>query len=535
MATTSSTLTNSKSYSAIIAHCSVNTLNRTLKCGNKTNGYNIILSTNDSIIGETDLTLTSTGESSNINLTPGDLGQVIINGNLNVSELIDTTGIILSDSTAPPTLVDEGALFVSDGSSGNGNQNYLYYRGALNSSLRLLGGPPNEIIITTLTDFPTPVAGVITLDGTKHYRISGIVNIGTNRIESNGAILISGTILTLDRIITNNSTALIRQYNGFPVQINEVLFTNTGGPVYDIDGLNAATSNISLNRNAITLSTSVGTIKNTVRINIAQSAYANCANGITFDGSHNIISIVDLGIPLATGTFTGLTIPSTAQIGSMRMTDCNVTVSSGQTAFNISASATVINPPVRVDDVVIIGDGTALTGITKANKYYEFFQCIGILNSLVFGSVGYSSSTPNVITTTNDTSYFDISGNYTLASTSERFDLSANSHNGEIVYNGVKTISLVITLKFSASGGANNIDYILATYCKTPGGVWEECPNSAFYQSASKDRASFGTSECIAQISPGKRIKPVIKTPSHPTGTSLSVYAVRFDAVALSM
>lgn len=493
----SSTLTNSKSFSSIIAKCGITNLQKTIKCGNKTDGYDIIVSPGDSIKGQTQ--------------------------------------IVLTEATAPTTNTTEGGLFVSDGSSGNGNQNYLYYRGALNSSLRLLGGPPNEIIITTLTDFPTPVAGVITLDGTKHYRISGIVNIGTNRIESNGAILISGTILTLDRIITNNATALIRQYNGFPVQINEVLFTNTGGPVYDIDGLNAATSNIHLERNPITLSTSVGTIKNTVRTNISQSALLNCANGITIDGSHNIISIVDLGVPSATSTFTGVTIPSTAQIGSMRMTDSNFTVSSGQTAFNISASAVVTNPPIRIDDVVIEGDGTALTGITKANKYYEFFQCIGILNSLVFGSVGYSSSTSNVITTTNNTGFFDISGNYTLSSTSERFDLSANSHNGELVYNGVKNISVVINLKFSASGGANNIDYILATYCQNPGGVWEECPDSSFYQSASKDRASFGTSECIALMSPGKRIKPVIKTPSHPIGTNLNVYAIRFDAIALSM
>jgi len=493
----SSTLTNSKSFSSIIAKCGITNLQKTIKCGNKTDGYDIIVSPGDSIKGQTQ--------------------------------------IVLTEAIAPTTGTEQGGLFVSDGSSGNGNQNYLYYRGALNSSLRLLGGPTNEIIITTLTDFPTPVSGVITLDGTKHYRISGIVNIGTNRIESNGAILISGTILTLDRIITNNATALIRHHNGFPVQINEVLFTNTGGPVYDIDGLNAATSNIYLNRNPIVLSTSVGTIKNTVRVNISQSAISNCADGIIFDGSSNIISIIDLGIPFATSTFTGLTIPSTAQIGSMRMTDCNFTLSSGQTAFNISSSAIVTNPPIRIDDIVVEGDGTALTGITKANKNYEFFQCIGILNSVLFGSAGYSSSTPNVVTTNNDSDFFDISGNYTLSPLSERFDLSANSYNGELVYDGVKDISVIITLKLSASGGANNIDYILATYCQIPGGEWEECPESAFFLSASKDTSSYGTSECIAQMSPGKRVKPVIKTPSHSSGTSLNIYAVRFDAVALSL
>lgn len=528
----SSTLTNSKSFSSIIAKCGITNLQKTIKCGNTTSGNNIVLSTGDSIIGQTNITLSSTGASSNIVLNPGNSGEVIVNGKLNVTGLIDPTGLILTEAPAPSTTATEGAIFVSDGTSGNGNQNDLYYRSALNGTFRLLGGPPNEVIITTLSDFPTPVAGVITLDGTKHYRISGSVNIGTNRIESNGPILISGSILTLDQIITNNATALIRKHNGFQVQVNELLCTNTGGPVFDIDGLNAATSNISLDRVVISSSASIGTIKNTTRMFISQTIIGNCANGLTIDGSHNVIRISNIGIPSATSTFTAITIPSTSKLGSMRMTDCNFTLLSGQTAFNISPSATVSRAPIRIDDVVISGGGTALTGITKANKNYEFFQCIGILNSLLFGSCGYSSSSPNVINITN--TYSDISGNYTLSSQSERFDLSANSYNGELIYDGVKNISVIATLKFSAAGATGaTVNYILSTFCKFPGNSWEECPASAFFGSATKDTPSLGVSECIIQLTPGTRIKSSIKTES---GTAtLNVYALRFDVVALSM
>jgi len=532
----SSTLTNSKSFSAIIAKCGITNLQKTIKCGNTTGGNNIVLSTGDSIVGQTNITFSSTGASSNIVLNPGASGEVIVNGKLNVTGLIDPTGLVLTEAPAPSTTATEGALFVSDGTSGNGNQNYLYYRSASNNtSFRLLGGPPNEVIITTLTDFPTPVGGIITLDGTKHYRISGTVDITPNIIESNGSILIHGGILTLDRLITNNASALIRQTNGSPVQIDEVLFTNIGGPVYDIDGLNAVTSNIQINRNAVVLSGAFGTIKNTVRFNVSQSAISNCANGIIFDGSNAIVSIVDLGLPNSTGTFTGITITSTSQIGSMRITDCNFKLLAGQTAFDISSNAVVDNPPIRIDDVVILGSGTALNGITKADTNYEFFQCIGILNSLLFGSCGYSSSIPNIITTTNSSDFFDISGNYTLSSISERFDISANSNNGEMIYTGVKSISIVINTNTSISGGANNINYILAVFCKQLNGNWMECPNSEFFLSASKDTSSLGISECIISIEPGTRIKPMIKTPSHPSGTSLNVYAIHFNASSITM
>ena len=48
--------------------------------------------------------------------------------------------------------------------------------------LTSLRGEQNKVVINKLSDFPAPVANVITLEDGKDYRISGSVNIGTNRI-----------------------------------------------------------------------------------------------------------------------------------------------------------------------------------------------------------------------------------------------------------------------------------------------------------------------------------------------------------------
>ena len=42
---------------------------------------------------------------------------------------------------------------------------------------------PNQIVVTSLADLPTPAAGAITLDATKEYQFDGIVDIGGNYIN----------------------------------------------------------------------------------------------------------------------------------------------------------------------------------------------------------------------------------------------------------------------------------------------------------------------------------------------------------------
>jgi hypothetical protein len=88
---------------------------------NQTQGNDIVVSDGDSIVGEVNLVLSSTGVSSNVDITPGASGAVIVNGKLTVTGVIDPTGIIFDqfdpyDATLDPG-AGKGTIVISDGSS----------------------------------------------------------------------------------------------------------------------------------------------------------------------------------------------------------------------------------------------------------------------------------------------------------------------------------------------------------------------------------------------------------------------------------
>src|SRR5687767_7988673 len=78
-----------------------------------------------------------------------------------------------------------------------------------------LGYENNNVkIIRKLADFPTPVNGEITLDATKTYTVSGTVNIGTNYINLNGAVIRGINPLT-DVIVSAANGAVLRSAENY--------------------------------------------------------------------------------------------------------------------------------------------------------------------------------------------------------------------------------------------------------------------------------------------------------------------------------
>ena len=111
-------------------------LDAVLTVGNTTGGTNIEVTTGDSILGQTDLTMSATagnvditavGAGADIVLNPDAAGSVVVNGKLTVTGLIDPTGLILTEAGIPTTASNEGSLFVADGSSTGLQDNELYY------------------------------------------------------------------------------------------------------------------------------------------------------------------------------------------------------------------------------------------------------------------------------------------------------------------------------------------------------------------------------------------------------------------------
>jgi len=107
-----------------------------LTVGNTTGGTDIEVTTGDSIVGQTSLTmsatagnvdLTATGAGADIVLNPDAAGAVVVNGKLTVTGLIDPTGLILTEAGIPATTSSEGSLFVANGSTTGLEDNDLYY------------------------------------------------------------------------------------------------------------------------------------------------------------------------------------------------------------------------------------------------------------------------------------------------------------------------------------------------------------------------------------------------------------------------
>ena len=450
-----------------------------------------------------------------------------------------TTTELLLENTSPPSVPALiGGLFVSDG-SGSELENSLYYRKESNGIIIPVLNPPNQILITQLSDFPTPVGGVITLDGTKLYIISGIIDIGTNTISSSGSILIQGGILTLDRIIKNDATPLFTHNNGFPLQLTNLVVQNTSGPIFSIDGLSLPTSLISLLRIGITNSTIVGVLSNTSRISVFDCSMSRCFDGLTISGNNLIISLSNFNVNNAQGTFTGITIPTLTTIESLLINDSNWDILVGQTGLNIDPSVTIVNKPARIDDIAFNGGGTYLTGITPANPDWEFFQNIGILNSITLGLSAFSSITQQIIPVSGvGTGVFipiETSPPTAIWNTSptiiQRISMSSNT-SGELTYDGVKNNTIEINAVLSIASTSGNRDIAAAIYVDNGGG-YIQCADSEFFAKINSS-VSILTTNCVVKISPGAKFQVRI---AQVVGTTVNmlVNTCRFEAKSLAL
>jgi len=74
--------------------------------------------------------------------------------------------------------------------------------------LTSLRGEQNKIVINKLSDFPAPIANVITLEDGKDYRISGSVNIGINRIVFGNNCGLTGDNPQNDILVYEGSDAM---------------------------------------------------------------------------------------------------------------------------------------------------------------------------------------------------------------------------------------------------------------------------------------------------------------------------------------
>jgi hypothetical protein len=233
----------------------------------------------------------------------------------------------------------------------------------------------NITLIKSLSDFPTPVGGNITLVANTAYQINGSVNIGTNTITFNSSNIIYGIDKSSDKLIyTGTSTMLINSNKDCSISNITLTASTAGGSVF---GFTGTTNKIEIKENIFGGNISLGTI-NGGDVLIFRNNYLTLNSaGITVQGTYDKVIIADNIFDNNSSTITCVTIPS-GVFGSILISRNEFDIASTQTGLNVNTGITITSGILSSN--IFIGVGTKITGFTHTTTNWLFIGNQGIAN-----------------------------------------------------------------------------------------------------------------------------------------------------------
>jgi len=239
----------------------------------------------------------------------------------------------------------------------------------------------NYVIVKSVTDFPTPSVGIITLAVDTTYFINGFVDIGTNEIVLNEDNVFmsfastTGTLTgtTIGTLITGNIS------NGATFRNINIECPN--GQIFDIDGNEGAfiTMDFVTSFNC----TTIGNLTDIFSL-VIKAGFAFFTNGITFSGTFDGgVTFTETAFIVFTGTAFDL---DTATVQSFKMSNCSWAGIGGSSTDmdGLTNSGNILTGGAAI----ITGcdfstTGTILNNITPSDLQWDFENNRGVINSTV--------------------------------------------------------------------------------------------------------------------------------------------------------
>ncbi len=309
--------------------------------------------------------------------------------------------------------------------------------------------PPNFRYVSRKSDFPAPVAGVITLPAGTNWYLTKDVDLTGDRIECAGAVAIVGASSETAFLRSTGlvATPLITTQHSLPIQNLSI----EADIVFDIDGTGMPEP-LAIDWYAFNIiNSSVGTIKNASNFIINTSTWIN-SGGCILDGT---IGTVSFGTSLFTvpAGVDAVTVADTCVIQRrIRAFKSTFSVGAGGSAYKIGALASIPVDMFILDDVGFTGASTTFVqGVVANDNRTRWTGCRGVTNDS--NSASYSmlnNATPTVVGATN--TYYKIAGN-TTAGSLQRFTHS----NNRATYTGILTRQFSMQAVCSFTTGANNV------------------------------------------------------------------------------
>lgn len=329
----------------------------------------------------------------------------------------------------------------------------IYRSGGWESALT---APAHNLVqVYSTTDLPAAAGGVITLDGTKMYIFHGIINIGSDYIDLNGANL-RGVDPSRDGVMSSVSGAILRSTDqSVFIENFTVIPLSSATKAYDFsDATGTKFCNLFSGCSVIEVgipSAGVGQISGFKATTLAQN-YWSCTDGIKFTGTVGKICVAYTFITgIANGS--GIEFLSGLTVNDIDLSN-NYFIYTGQTGVTLNAGATVDRG--RMTTNMLRGVSTALSGFDSYTLGWSMQQNAGIPDSRSYGFLYMNNNTSATSLPVVGT-YYKIAGTTSL-SKAQRF----TAGNNKFTYTGKEDITARIVAIVGGKSPANSADFTIA-------------------------------------------------------------------------
>jgi len=304
----------------------------------------------------------------------------------------------------------------------------------------------NLVVVQSLSDFPAPVAGVITLAPDTDYEICGTVNIGANSLVMANNVTVSGLSCKNDGLVyTGTGTFITSVSNVFGVR--NLLLTCATGTLFDISG--TGMEHVDLQGLYVTGAQALGNLASCHTIKLNDSIIRDTTtSGFTVSGAAlENLTISQCYLDNNAGTFLALgssTVSTIDIIGNI----CEI--KSAQVL--LSGSAPIVNTAlVSGNQFKLAGTGAVLSGLTVNDPKWLYLSNFG-LGDTSFGGECYMVANAVATNVATIGAYLKVAG----TTTSGFLANFTHSAPNQLTYTGLVARTFFLGVGMSVSCAANN-------------------------------------------------------------------------------
>lgn len=326
------------------------------------------------------------------------------------------------------------------------------YRNVQWESVSFTNPGTNLVNVYSLANLPTPSGSAITLDATKMYVFSGMVNISPYYLNLNGAGL-RGTDPGKDGVMSSVAGGVLRS-TGVSVFMENIAVVPLSGATkgYDFaDATGTKFCNLFSGSSVVEIgipTLGVGQVSGFNAISVIKN-YWNCADGIKVTGNvGKFASVLNFITGINAGQ--GIEFLSGLTINDIDLSN-NYFIYTGQTGIKLNAGAAILRG--RMTTNMFRGVGTYLNGFDSYTPGWQMVSNTDIPNSRAFSFVYMNNNvTATSLPATN--TYYKIAGATTVVN-QQKFTAT----NNKLTYIGREGTTGKVTVIIGARAPSNSSDF----------------------------------------------------------------------------